>query len=93
MAQNRVEYPWNVPKVTWVLVFPIAFKYRSFISFAAARVNVTTRIREAEMPLVTSWQVRPVITAVFPDPGPARTIMGPVVCITAFSVNYYISFG
>lgn len=45
------------------------------------------------MPLVTSWQVRPVITAVFPDPGPARTIMGPVVCITAFSVNYYISFG
>ena len=45
---------------------------------AAALEKVTTRILEGEIPpSFIIYAVRSTITEVFPDPGPARTIIGP----------------
>ena len=47
------------------------------ISAAAAFVNVMTRMPEGLTPCSSNRCILCVITVVFPDPGPARTIMGP----------------
>ena len=55
-----------------------SFKNRSFISVAAALEKVTTKIEEAGIfPSLIMYAVLSTITEVFPEPGPARTIIGP----------------
>ena len=52
----------------------------SCISFAAAFENVTARIlRGGTLYFSIRFLMRAVITAVFPEPGPARTSIGPLL--------------
>ena len=63
---------------------PYEEMYLSFISIAAAFVNVTTRICSGlTLHLLIKYLTRSVITLVFPEPGPASTSAGPVSWRTA----------
>jgi len=80
---------WNVPKATGLFVsledsVDIASdaSKRRCISVAAAFEYVITSTGEAA--LCDNFIARAVITAVFPLPGPANTIIGPSKCDAAF---------
>ena len=68
-----------MPKLTLVLFPSVSTENRSSISLAAALVNVMTRICPGSTPRRIRFRVLCVITVVLPEPGPARTIMGPPV--------------
>ena len=65
----------------------------SSISLADAFVKVITRISDGRTPAPRSPAILWVITVVFPDPGPARTSMGPVLwdrAVFCASLNFII---
>jgi hypothetical protein len=53
------------------------------ISFAAAFVKVMTKIRSGGTCCFSKYRIRPVMTDVFPDPGPASTSVCPGLTLMA----------
>ena len=75
-------YDTNYNNLPYMLLFA---EMARFISPAAALVKVMTKILSGGIWYCSiRYCTLFVITRVFPDPGPASTIIGPSLCITAF---------
>ena len=76
--QNLIKNSVESSKSHFASVLSHEFQKPFFISVAAALEKVTTKIEEAGIfPSLIMYAVLSTITEVFPEPGPARTIIGP----------------